>query len=52
MEAKMYKVVAMPNGTFRVMEDFGSFRMLKKVFKTESAARKRADALCLPVKRR
>ncbi|CRY79877.1 hypothetical protein SAMN05421776_11767 [Nocardia farcinica] len=41
----MYKVVTMPDGTFRVMETFGSFRMLKKVFKTESAAQKRADAM-------
>ena len=30
---------------FRVMENFGSYRMLKKVFKTLDAAAKRVEAM-------
>ena len=30
---------------YRVMENFGSYRMLKKVFKTGTAAVKRAEGL-------
>lgn len=39
-----YLVIGAP-GEYRVMEQFGSFRMLAKKFKTAQAATKRAQQL-------
>lgn len=43
-EVGQYLVVGEPK-QYRVMENFGSYRMLKKVFKTLDSARKRAVQL-------
>lgn len=43
-EVGNYLVVGVP-GNYRVMENFGSYRMLKKVFKTLKSASARAEAM-------
>lgn len=43
-EVGNYLIVGTP-GAYRVMENFGSYRMLKKVFKTVNAATKRIEAI-------
>lgn len=39
-----YRVIGEP-GLYRVMEGFGSYRMLKKKFRTRDAAVKRAEEM-------